>query len=72
VKPNLTNLRASEKDILDKVIDQYSDWSASAISEYSHNDMPWLASKDGEVIEYELAFYREALYSVRTHDETAI
>ncbi len=70
-KPNLTNLKASEKDIIDKVIEQYSDWSASAISEYSHKDMPWLASKDGELIDYELAFYREYPYSVRNYEENA-
>ncbi len=68
-KPNLKCLRASEKDVLDKVIEQYSDWSASAISEYSHKDMPWLASKDGEVIDYELAFYREQPYSARTYSD---
>ena len=68
-KPNLSNLSASEKDVIDKVIDQYSDWSASAISDYSHKDMPWLASKDGEAIDYELVFYREAPYSVRNYDE---
>jgi transcriptional regulator with XRE-family HTH domain len=69
IKPNLKNLKASEKDILDKVIDQYSDWSASAISDYSHKDMPWLASKNGEVIDYELVFYRDYPYSARTYDE---
>ena len=68
-KPNLTSLSAREKDVIDKVIDQFSDWSASAISDYSHKDMPWLASKEGEVIDYELAFYREAPYSVRNYDE---
>ena len=68
-KPNLMNLKASEKDVIDKVIEQYSDWSASAISDYSHKDMPWLASKDGEVIDYELAFYREQPYSVRTYND---
>ncbi len=66
-KPDLTNLKASEKDIIDRVIEQYSDWSASAISDYSHKDMPWLASKEGEVIDYELVFYRESPYSVRTY-----
>lgn len=69
VKPNLKELMASEKDVIDRVIDQFSDWSASAISDYSHNDMPWLASKDGETIDYELAFYREYPYSVRTYDD---
>jgi transcriptional regulator with XRE-family HTH domain len=66
-KPNLTLLKASEKEIIDKVIEQYSDWSASAISAYSHKDMPWLASKEGEEIDYELAFYREAPFSVRNY-----
>ncbi len=68
-KPNLSSLNAREKDVIDKVIDQYSDWSASSLSEYSHKDMPWLASKDGEVIDYELAFYRAAPYTVRNYDE---
>ncbi len=71
-KPNLNNLKASEKDILDKVIEQFSDWSASAISDYSHKDMPWLASNDGEVIDYELAFYREHPYSARTYNDDII
>jgi hypothetical protein len=31
--------------------------------------MPWLASKEGEDINYELAFYREAPYSVRNYGE---
>lgn len=69
IKPNLKLLKASETDVLDKVIEQFSDWSASAISEYSHKDMPWLASQDGEVIDYELAFYREAPFSVRNYEE---
>lgn len=40
----------------------------SAISEYSHKDMSWLASKDSEVIDYELAFYREPPLSARTYE----
>jgi transcriptional regulator with XRE-family HTH domain len=69
VKSDLRNLKASEKDVIDKVIEQYSDWSATAISDYSHKDMPWLASKDGEIIDYELVFYRDHPYSVRTYDD---
>jgi transcriptional regulator with XRE-family HTH domain len=68
VKPNLTQLKASETEVIDKVIEQMSDWSAVAISEYSHNDMPWKASKEGEDINYELAFYRETPYSVRNYE----
>ncbi len=66
-KADLTLLKASEKDVLDKVIDQFSDWSAKALSEYSHQDIPWLASKEGKEINYELVFYREAPYSVRNY-----
>jgi len=68
-KADLTQLKASEKEVIDKVIEQMSDWSASAISKYSHKDMPWLASKDGEEINYELVFYREAPFTVRNYED---
>jgi len=68
-KADLTELKASEKEVIDKVIEQMSDWSASAISSYSHKDMPWLASKEGEEINYELAFYREVPFSVRNYGD---
>lgn len=66
-KADLTKLLASEKEIIDKVIDQFSDWSASSVSAYSHSDMPWKASKEGDIIDYELAFYREPPFSVRNY-----
>lgn len=69
VKADLTELRASEKEIIDRVIEQMSDWSAAAISNYSHKDMPWLASKEGEEINYELVFYRDAPFSVRNYGD---
>ncbi len=68
-KADLTELKASEKEVIDKVIEQMSDWSASAISSYSHKDMPWLASKEGEEINYELVFYRDAPFSVRNYGD---
>ena len=68
-KADLTKLRASEKEVIDRVIDQMSDWTAAAISNYSHRDMPWLASKEGEEIDYELAFYRDAPFSVRNYED---
>lgn len=72
VKADLNTLKASEKDIIDKVIDQMSDWSATAISSYSHKDMPWLATKEGEEINYELAFYRELPFSVRNYSDAKV
>lgn len=71
VKADLQELKASETEVIDRVIEQMSDWSAAAISEYSHKDMPWLASKKGEEINYELVFYREAPFSVRNYEEEA-
>ena len=68
-KADLTELKASEKEVIDGVIQQMSDWSAAAISNYSHKDMPWLASKEGEEINYELAFYRESPFSVRNYGD---
>jgi len=68
-KADLTKLKASEKDVIDKVIDQMSDWSAAAISNYSHKDLPWEVTDEGQDIAYELAFYREQPYSVRNYSE---
>ena len=69
VKAELSELRASEKEVIDKVIEQMSDWSAAAITNYAHKDMPWLATREGGEINYELAFYRDIPYSVRSYDE---
>jgi len=69
-KADLTELRASEKEIIDRVIEQMSDWSANMISDYSHKDLPWIVTDEGEDISYNLAFYRELPYSVRVYDES--
>ncbi len=71
VKPDLTKMSAAEKDVIDKVIERFSDWSASAISEYSHLDIPWKATEEGDIIDYELAFYRESPFSARVYNDEA-
>ncbi|KAB2859725.1 MAG: DUF4065 domain-containing protein [Flavobacteriales bacterium] len=68
-KADLTELRASEKEVIDRVIEQMSDWSAAMLSNYSHGDKPWKASKEGEEINYELAFYRRPPYSIRVYED---
>lgn len=68
-KPDLTGMSAAEKEVIDRVIDRFSDWSAAAISEYSHKDLPWKATEDGDIIDYELVFYRESPFSARTYDD---
>ncbi len=67
-KANLQELKASEKEVLDRVIEQFSDWSTLAITDYAHKDLPWIVSKEGEAIDYELALYREMPYSVRNYE----
>ena len=69
IKADLTELKASEKDVIDKVIEQMSDWSAAMISNYSHNDKPWKATDANDFIDYELVFYRQPPYSVRMYEE---
>lgn len=71
-KANLKELKASEKEVIDRVIEQMSDWSASMISDYSHKDLPWEVTDEGKDISYELAFYRELPYSVRVYDESEL
>ena len=68
-KADLTELRASEKEVIDRVIEQMSDWSANMISAYSHGDKPWKASQLNEDINYELAFYRRPPYSIRVYED---
>ena len=68
-KADLTVLNGAEKESIDQVIEQFSDWSASKISEYSHKDMPWKATENGQLIDYELAFYRETPFSARNYEE---
>jgi len=67
IKANLAELKASEKEVIDRVIEQMSDWSAAALSNYSHKDLPWEVTDEGKYINYELAFYREAPFSVRNY-----
>ena len=64
-EPDLSILNANEIQLIDNVLNKLSDMNASQISEYSHNDIPWLTTEDGEIIEYESVFYRTAPYSVR-------
>jgi transcriptional regulator with XRE-family HTH domain len=64
-KPDLSSLKAIEVEIINDVLFRLSDFNANQISEYSHNDVPWLTTEDGEIIEYESVFYRTPQYSAR-------
>lgn len=66
-KPDLTKLKANEIEVIDDVLNKLSDMNAGQISAYSHNDVPWVTTDEGETIEYESVFYRTPPYSVRAY-----
>lgn len=63
--PDLSILKANEIEMIDLVLRHLSDMNAYQISEYSHNDVPWITTEDGKIIEYESVFYRTFPYSAR-------
>jgi transcriptional regulator with XRE-family HTH domain len=67
-KPDLSILKGSEIEAINDVLDRLSDMNARQISDYSHDDVPWLTAEEGKVIEYEAVFYRTPAYSVREYD----
>ena len=66
--PELKILNGRELNLIETVLDRFSDMNATQISEYSHKDVPWLAAENGSYIEYESVFYRTPEFSVREHE----
>jgi hypothetical protein len=53
VAPDKDILSSTEQSEIDFVINNYADRSADWLSEYSHNDMPYKATKNlGDTISY--------------------
>lgn len=67
--PDLIKLTAAEISVIDNVLGRLSDMNANQISDYSHNDVPWLTTQDGSIIDYESVFYRTPAYSARDYGE---
>lgn len=67
-KPDLSLLKAQELALIDDVLSRYAGKSATQLSEMTHRDTPWQASKEGKDIDYELAFYRSEEFSVREYE----
>ncbi len=63
--PDLSKLSARELSLINDTLRRLADMSARQISEYSHKDVPWATTADGEIIPYEAVFYRTPEYSVR-------
>lgn len=68
-EPDVSMLNGKEISHINKNISIYSKLNASQISEYSHKDIPYTATEDLDIIDYELVFYRDSLFSVREYDD---
>jgi len=67
--PNLATLSGQEVELINDVLHRLSDMNASEISDYSHGDVPWLATQDNDALDYELVFYRTPPYARRHYSE---
>ena len=68
-KADLSKLSGREIELIDNVLDRLSDMNAAQITDYVHNDVPWMTTNDGGIIEYESVFYRTPPYSLREYGE---
>jgi len=66
---DLSVLNAQEITLIDQVLDRLSDKNETQISEYSHQDVPWLSTPDGKPIPYESVFYRTPAYTMRFFED---
>jgi transcriptional regulator with XRE-family HTH domain len=68
--PDLTKLKdARELRHIDEVLARLGDKNATELSDYSHEDVPWLIAKDNQPLDYEAVFYRTPKTSVRNYGE---
>ena len=67
-KADISVLNAKEIKHIDEVLSRLSDKSATELSEYSHNDVPWITAEDGRPLSYESVFYRTKNTSVRAYE----
>ncbi|MEA3500931.1 MAG: DUF4065 domain-containing protein [Candidatus Marinimicrobia bacterium] len=68
-EPDLTKLNAKEIFFIDEILSKFAQMDANTITHYVHNDVPWLSTQNGEIIDYESVFYRTEQYSVRIYEK---
>lgn len=68
-EPDISVLSSQEIKVIDEVIAKLSDMNARQIENYVHEDVPWQATEDNEIISYILAFDRTAPYAHRDYDQ---
>ncbi len=71
-EPDLSVFNANEIKEIDHVLQKLSGMNAATISEYSHQDVPWMVTPERQKIDYESVFYRTPAYSVREYKNDEI
>jgi len=66
---DLSVLSADEIKHIDAELERLADKSAAELTDLSHKDMPWIAGKLGQRIDYQLAMYRTSDTSVRDYED---
>ncbi|MFA5776598.1 MAG: type II toxin-antitoxin system antitoxin SocA domain-containing protein [Patescibacteria group bacterium] len=70
-QPDLTKLKsARELKHIDEVLARLSHMNANELSNYSHEDVPWIVAQEGKPLNYEAVFYRTHKTSVRAYGNT--
>lgn len=68
--PDLTKLKdARELQHIDEVLARLGDKNATELSDYSHEDVPWIIAEENKPLDYEAVFYRTPKTSVRNYDD---
>mgnify|MGYP000448141603 CR=1 FL=1 len=69
IEPDLSVFTGQELQHIDYEIKRLGDKTARELSDFSHQDVPWISAKIGEDISYESVFYRTEKTSVRKYEE---
>jgi uncharacterized phage-associated protein len=68
IEPEIDLLTAREMAVINAVIEKHGYMNATEISDLSHMDVPYMATKEKCLIDYELVFYRDPITSVRVYE----
>jgi DNA-binding XRE family transcriptional regulator len=69
IEPDLSILTGQEMEHIDWELNRLSDFTASALSDLSHRDVPWIGANLNKPLDYEAVFYRTDMTSVRMYED---
>lgn len=69
INPDLSIFTGRELQHIEEEIRRLGHKTAKELSDFSHQDVPWITADIGEDISYESVFYRTQKTSVRTYEE---